>query len=173
MLIGLPVCTDAHLEEFERVWKRCHHVVGVKPVVLLSTLVDDEKGASELCTTLKLPNYDKTLSCFIVNHRHLNDDSEESLQHYKDLIVRKNSQHIIAMVKQLLYYQGKIDEIEVIEKWNIPKFPLNGGDLKKLGVIAGPELGRLMNELKEEWIQSRFVLTKEFLTEEVKRLQGE
>jgi len=77
------------------------------------------------------------------------------------------------MVKQLLYYQGKIDEIEVIEKWNIPKFPLNGGDLKKLGVIAGPELGRLMNELKEEWIQSRFVLTKEFLTEEVKRLQGE
>ena len=154
-------------------WKRCHHVSDVKPVLLLSALADDEKQANKLCTTWKLSNYDKMLSCFIVNHRHLTEDPEEPLRYYQDLIIRKNSQHIVAMVKQLLYYQGKIAKIEEIEKWSIPKFPLNGADLKKLGVKTGPEFGKLLNELKEKWIQSRFVLTKEFLCEEVKRLQGE
>ena len=169
-LLGLPKCQEIHFQEFEQVWTRSRGTT-IQPVCLLSTLVDSEKQASELCIKWKLSNFEKTLCCFIVNHRNVKGTVEQPLKSYQDIIVRKGGNHIVEMVKQLLLYQGKIEESQMIETWEIPKFPVNGADLKKMGVKPGPDFGKLMSSLKELWIESGFTLTKELLQEEVERLQ--
>lgn len=45
-----------------------------------------------------------------------------------------------------------------------PIFPIKGGDLIVPGLFAaGPRVGTALNNLKEEWVKSRFTLTKEQL----------
>lgn len=46
--------------------------------------------------------------------------------------------------------------LEIIQKWNVPDFPLNGEDLKKAGIAPGPEMGRRLEEIEEWWIQQGF-----------------
>ena len=141
--------------------------VDIQPVVLMTTFVDNIVQANELCINWKLSNFDKTLCCFIASHRSLKDDREFPLKPYQDLIIRKGGSHIVEMVQQLLIYKGKIKESVEIGHWTIPKFPINGGDLIKCGIKPGPDFGKLMNTLKELWIESRYTLTKDLLFEEV------
>ena len=75
------------------------------------------------------------------------------------------------MVKQLLLYQGKSDKAQLIEQWKIPKFPITGSDLKKSGVKPGPSFGKLMNSLKEHWIESDFTLTKKYYLKNLRDLK--
>lgn len=44
-------------------------------------------------------------------------------------------------------------------EWNHPNFPLQGQDLLKLGVAAGPKMGELLRAIEEEWIAADFRLT--------------
>ena len=175
------MCSESNLEVFELVWGRnrtAPDADGIKPVVLMAAFVTDENQANELCLKWKLSNFDKTLCCFIAGHRNINENNDDSLtgdrilKPYQDLIIRKGGAHIVEMVKQLLLYQGKSDKAQLIEQWKIPKFPITGSDLKKSGVKPGPSFGKLMNSLKEHWIESDFTLTKEVLLEESERLKN-
>ena len=49
------------------------------------------------------------------------------------------------------------------EKWKKPEFPLKGGDLKRLGLSAGPKLGAALKSLEAEWIASGFTLDRDAL----------
>ena len=172
---GLPEHSESILAEFESVWKRTRpRITETKPVVLMAAFVTNGNQANELCLQWKLSNFDKTLCCFITSHRSIgnNEDSgDKSLKPYQDLIVGKGGPHIVELVKQLLLYQGKIKESELIEQWDIPKFPITGSDLKKSSVKPGPSFGKLMNTLKEHWIESGYTLTKDLLLEEIERLK--
>ena len=44
------------------------------------------------------------------------------------------------------------------EKWTAPKFPLKGADLQAIGVPTGPEMGKLLKRLEEEWVEADFRL---------------
>ena len=46
------------------------------------------------------------------------------------------------------------------EKWTRPEFPLKGRDLIEIGHEAGPELGNLLSELEDAWIESNFKLSR-------------
>jgi poly(A) polymerase len=46
--------------------------------------------------------------------------------------------------------------LKFAEKWTAPKFPLKGADLQKIGVPDGPEMGKLLKRLEEEWIEADF-----------------
>jgi poly(A) polymerase len=43
-----------------------------------------------------------------------------------------------------------------IEGWAEPKFPLTGTDLKRAGIAAGPNMGRMLAELERWWIEADF-----------------
>lgn len=45
-------------------------------------------------------------------------------------------------------------------KWQKPEFPLRGGDLAELGAVEGPDLGALLKELENEWIESGFEMSR-------------
>ena len=40
--------------------------------------------------------------------------------------------------------------------WEIPKFPIKGGEIVGRGVSAGPEVARILRELEERWIAEGF-----------------
>ena len=46
--------------------------------------------------------------------------------------------------------------LEIIQNWDIPTFPVTGEDLMKQGIPQGPELGRELSRLEEEWIAGGF-----------------
>jgi poly(A) polymerase len=48
--------------------------------------------------------------------------------------------------------------LKFVDKWTAPKFPLKGVDLQKIGVPAGPEMGKLLKRLEEEWVEADFRL---------------
>jgi len=46
--------------------------------------------------------------------------------------------------------------IGIIQKWDIPNFPLTGEDLMKQGISQGPELGAELERLEANWIRNNF-----------------
>ncbi len=46
--------------------------------------------------------------------------------------------------------------LKFAEKWTAPKFPIKGADLQTIGVPDGPEMGKLLKRLEEEWIEADF-----------------
>ena len=47
-------------------------------------------------------------------------------------------------------------DMEVIRHWEIPVLPLNGEDLKNLGITPGPQMGEVMREVETWWIEWDF-----------------
>lgn len=50
-------------------------------------------------------------------------------------------------------------------KWTAPKFPLKGADLQAIGISTGPEMGKLLKRLEEEWVEADFRLNRDALLE--------
>lgn len=46
--------------------------------------------------------------------------------------------------------------INLPKRWGAPVFPLQGQDLLNKGIAAGPELGHLLNQAKEKWLDGDF-----------------
>ncbi len=46
--------------------------------------------------------------------------------------------------------------LDIIQNWEVPNFPVSGEDLIKKGVPQGPELGRELERLEDEWIGRGF-----------------
>ncbi|MEZ5744178.1 MAG: CCA tRNA nucleotidyltransferase [Sphingomonadaceae bacterium] len=43
-----------------------------------------------------------------------------------------------------------------LESWDIPEFPLKGGEIVAAGVAAGPEVARILQEVESQWIAEGF-----------------
>lgn len=82
----------------------------------------------------------------------------------------KNTDIIRQQVRQLLYYKGKIKESEEIDAWTIPSFPIAGNDLIQQNVKKGPDFGKVLNTLKDMWIDSDYTLTKDFLSDQIQHV---
>jgi poly(A) polymerase len=52
---------------------------------------------------------------------------------------------------------------EYAEGWKRPEFPLVGEDMIRSGMQKGPELGRMLRKLEDDWVESGFELGKESL----------
>jgi poly(A) polymerase len=46
--------------------------------------------------------------------------------------------------------------VEALEDWDIPQFPLKGGEIVARGVSAGPEVARTLRSIEERWISEGF-----------------
>ena len=49
-----------------------------------------------------------------------------------------------------------IAALKLAEKWTAPKCPIKGADLQAIGMPDGPEMGKLLKRLEEEWIEADF-----------------
>jgi len=58
---------------------------------------------------------------------------------------------------------GYARQLRFAESWKKPEFPLRGADLAGLGIHPGPDMGKLLKLLEEEWLGSGFTLDRDSL----------
>jgi tRNA nucleotidyltransferase/poly(A) polymerase len=54
------------------------------------------------------------------------------------------------------------DLLNIIDKCDVPKFPISGNDLKRIGYVSGEELGKKLKSLEKQWLENNFVLNESF-----------
>ena len=59
--------------------------------------------------------------------------------------------------------------LKFIESWKTPEFPLKGSDLLALGATAGPNVGKVLKSLEDEWVDAGFTLDRGALLERAAR----
>ena len=124
-----------------------------------------------ISTKWKLSNFERDLAVFITTHRHTAVCEKNPLKPYQDLILSLSNVTSLELVRnkviELLNYEGKSEEAQVIRDWEVPVFPITGLDLKNHGLKTGPFFGKTLNKLKEMWLESYYTLSRESLLSEV------
>jgi tRNA nucleotidyltransferase (CCA-adding enzyme) len=160
--IGMPA--NGNLEEFEVVWKRMRGC-NPKPVSLLVSLVASTDDVYHLVHHWKLSNMERRLGLFLVINRELKPHPNP-LKPYQELLIRSQPERRKEgrdNVVELLQYIGRPELAEEMKVWPEPKFPVTGGDLKALGIKPGPIFKKILEQLKEQWIDLDFKPSKEEL----------
>ena len=63
--------------------------------------------------------------------------------------------------------------LKSVEGWEKPKFPIDGTDVLALGIEAGPEVGRLLREVEDWWIDRDFAPDREAALKKLDALVAE
>ncbi len=58
--------------------------------------------------------------------------------------------------------------LAMADAWERPKFPLDGGNVMAAGVPRGPQIGRILSEVEDWWIESDFIEDEFSLAERLK-----
>jgi poly(A) polymerase len=99
----------------------------------------DIEAISEI---LKLPDLSKDQAVKVAVYKHGRTSTAQAL---------------IIEVAQDRVMNGFINSaLEIIQKWDIPTFPVDGNDLMKAGIEKGPALGAALSKLEEWWIGQEF-----------------
>ena len=171
--IGLP--QPGNFKELDRVWKVHKKIrniggIGLNPEAIFISLLDGgtEHSVGQLCSTWKMSNKEKKFAIFIVLQRTFftklvikgKFSDEGYSKHCKDLMVDGTPlSHIIDLMK---YLSRPEDEIDHLENWQIPQFPVTGHDLLALG-LQGKKLAVAKQELMDKWKESYYHMSKEEL----------
>lgn len=176
--IGLP--EPGNFKELDRVWKvhkRVRNIggSGLYPEAMFISLLDGgtEHSVGQLCSTWKMSNREKKFAIFIVLQRAFftklvikgEFTDERFSKHCKDLIVDGTPlSHILELMK---YLSRPDDEIDHLQNWKIPQFPVTGHDLLALG-LQGKELAEAKQGLMDKWKENYYRLSKEELLSLIK-----
>ncbi|XP_029173206.1 CCA tRNA nucleotidyltransferase 1, mitochondrial isoform X1 [Nylanderia fulva] len=168
--IGLP--QELVVENFRIVYQRARsNDVTLKPVSLIVSMLKNENEVMTLHGRLKLSNSDRDLALFLVQHREYMP-CETPLKPYQRLIfVQPASKHELyrEFVKEVLRYRGATDLLDELERWKIPRFPINGNAMRER--VANQKLiGEVFIHLKNMWVDEDFKLTEEQLLEQIPRI---
>ncbi|KAG6455496.1 hypothetical protein O3G_MSEX009225 [Manduca sexta] len=159
--IGLPLSTD--LDELDRVLKRAEHLK-LHPMSYLAALLKDIDEVTVLHSRLKFSGYERDMTYFLVEHRG-DKICMKPLQPYEKLVLNTKikQKDAVDYVREVLKYRGEEALIEQFNKWEIPKFPINGKVMMNAKVPPGKMYGPIINKLKDIWIESDYQQTADDL----------
>ncbi|CAI9592045.1 unnamed protein product, partial [Staurois parvus] len=146
--VGLP--EDGNLEEFAQVCSRAEHL-SPRPMTLLTALFSHPDSVHKLDLRLKISKEEKVLALFILKERRdlrAEHTDRLPLKPYQDHIIDSRELDIQKKVCELLKYQGEERLLKEMESWTLPRFPVSGHDLRRLGISSGKEIGRILQELR-------------------------
>lgn len=102
---------------------------------------------------------------FLKDMKHLNGTlnlPDLSCDHAVKVAIYKFGRSITAQALMIELVQDRVmngyapTALDIIQNWDTPDFPITGDDLMKRGMTAGPELGKELNRLEQEWIDNGF-----------------
>ncbi|XP_069822735.1 CCA tRNA nucleotidyltransferase 1, mitochondrial isoform X2 [Dendropsophus ebraccatus] len=161
--IGLP--ENGNLEEFSRVCTVAGHL-SPKPMTLLTALFSHPDGIQKLDLRLKISKEEKGLALFLLKERReltVDRTEPEPLKPFQDYVIDSRETDAHKKVCELLKYQGEERLLRKMEQWSLPRFPVSGHDLRRMGISSGKEIGRILQELRERWKESSYQIDKEEL----------
>ncbi|MCE7887079.1 MAG: CCA tRNA nucleotidyltransferase [Alphaproteobacteria bacterium PRO2] len=101
-----------------------------------------KRDIEEISEILRLPDLNKDHAVRVAVYKHGRISTAQAL---------------IIEVAQDRVINGFINRaLEIIQKWDIPTFPVDGNDLMKAGIEKGPALGAALSELEDWWIGQEF-----------------
>ncbi|XP_068109228.1 CCA tRNA nucleotidyltransferase 1, mitochondrial isoform X2 [Hyperolius riggenbachi] len=161
--VGLP--ENGNLEEFSRVCSHSEHL-SPKPVTVMTALLLHPDNVQKLDLRLKISKEEKGLALFLIKERKelTADHSDKApLKPYQDYVTDSREVDANKKVCELLKYQGEERLLKEMENWTLPRFPISGHDLRRLGINNGKEIGKILQELRERWKESDYQCSKEEL----------
>ncbi len=124
-------------------------------------LVVDEPAAKNIATALKLSNRQGKRLLDAVTNPLPRKVSEKKAR--AELYLHREQ----AFRDRLILRGGAVEDITALLDYaggyEIPKFPVQGADLKKRGVKPGVEMGKILDDFEARWVESDFLLSKEDL----------
>lgn len=166
--IGLPL--DGNVEEMKQVWRNAKDH-SPKPMTILTALFHCPEEVEKMDLRLKMSKEEKTLALFLVKHRRdlrKNPEEPDSLKPFTDLIIDSRELDTQSKVCELLKYQGEDKLLAELCRWSIPRFPVSGHDLRRMGITSGKEIGATLQKLRDIWKKSRYQMDKDELLSHVK-----
>ncbi|XP_061902026.1 CCA tRNA nucleotidyltransferase 1, mitochondrial isoform X2 [Entelurus aequoreus] len=161
--IGLP--PNGNVEEMKRV---CQNAKGhsPKPMTILAALCCFPEEVEKMDIRLKVSKEEKTLAQFLVKHRReicKDDDKPDSLKPFTDFIIDSRELDTQSKLCELLKYQGEHTLLAQLRMWAVPRLPVSGHDLRKMGLVSGKEIGATLQKLRDIWKKSHYQMDKEEL----------
>lgn len=166
--IGLP--PDGDLAEMRRVWENSKHH-SPKPMTVLAALFHSPEQVEKMDLRLKVSKEEKTLALFLVKYRqelHKDREQPHSIKPFTDFIIDSKELDTQVKVCELLKYQGEETLLKELCRWSIPRFPVSGHDLRRMGVTSGKDIGATLLKLRDIWKRSHYQMDKEELLSYVK-----
>ncbi|XP_060925866.1 CCA tRNA nucleotidyltransferase 1, mitochondrial [Limanda limanda] len=161
--IGLP--PDGDVEEMKQVWKNAKDH-SPKPMTVLAALFHCPEEVEKMDLRLKVSREEKNLALFLVKHRRelcKSRDEPQSLKPFTDFIFDSRELDAQMKVCELLTYQGEEKLLAELRRWSVPRFPVSGHDLRRMGITSGKEIGATLQSLRDIWKKSRYQMDKEEL----------
>ncbi|TWG97132.1 poly(A) polymerase/tRNA nucleotidyltransferase (CCA-adding enzyme) [Mesorhizobium sp. J18] len=62
--------------------------------------------------------------------------------------------------------------LDILAKWEKPRFPIGGDDLTAIGAKPGKKLGETLRKLEAEWVDSGFTMSRDALLERAAQMIG-
>ncbi|KAL0978639.1 hypothetical protein UPYG_G00173210 [Umbra pygmaea] len=167
--IGLPV--EGDVEEMRRVWQYVKDH-SPKPMTVMSALFRSSEDVEKLDLRLKISREEKNLGLFLVKHRGQllkSQDDPDSLKPYTDFIIDSRELDAQSKVCELLKYQGEEKLLAEMSRWSLPRFPVSGHDLRRMGITSGKEIGTVLQNLRDLWKKDRYQMDKDELLNHVNK----
>ncbi|XP_049434726.1 CCA tRNA nucleotidyltransferase 1, mitochondrial [Epinephelus fuscoguttatus] len=166
--IGLP--PDGNVEEMRRVCQNAEDH-SPKPMTILAALFSRPEEVEKMDLRLKVSKEERTLALFLIKHRRelrKSEDEPDSLKPFTDFIIDSRELDTQSKVCELLKYQGEEKLLAELSRWTIPRFPVSGHDLRKMGITTGKEIGTTLQKLRDIWKRSGYQMDKDELLSYVK-----
>lgn len=126
-------------------------------IILLAELLNNKNEAETINNRYKLSANERAKLFLLVENKNKNLDKKAALE----LIVNKKIDK--SLVADLLLLQNNTELANIIRNIKFAPFPVSGQDLIQKGFNPGPEMGKLLQQLKSAWINSNFTASKEDL----------
>lgn len=137
-------------------------VIGENPAAALSSLINTVGGLNMLRSRWKFGNATFNTVKFCVENRGIPFDETVAKRMLADPKIK--NENVFALAES----RGRQDLVQKLRSWQPPEFPVNGSDLLSIGVERGPAMGRMLAQLRNEWEESGFKLTRTELLKKVK-----
>nr|XP_020448644.1 CCA tRNA nucleotidyltransferase 1, mitochondrial isoform X2 [Monopterus albus] len=165
--IGLPPGGD--VDELKRVWQNVKHH-SPKPMTSLAALFHCPEDVEKMDLRLKVSREEKSLALFLIKYRRelrKTEDESNSLKPFTDFIFDNRELDTQSKVCELLKYQGEDKLLAELSTWSIPRFPVSGHDLRRMGIV-GKEIGDTLQKLRDIWKKSHYCMDKDELLSYIK-----
>ncbi|XP_037535227.1 CCA tRNA nucleotidyltransferase 1, mitochondrial [Nematolebias whitei] len=166
--LGLPPGGD--VDEMKRVWQNAKDH-SPKPMTILAALFRCPEEVEKMDIRLKVSREEKNLCLFLVKHRRelcRSQEERDSLRPFTDFIIDSRELDSQSKVCELLKYQGEEKLLKELLGWSIPRFPISGHDLRKMGISSGKEIGAALQMLRDVWKSSHYHMDKDELLSHLK-----
>jgi poly(A) polymerase len=134
-------------------------------LLLLSADISSQDALQSIHTKWRISNVlHNSLALFIGNIKEIYPQT--SIARQKQLLRKlgvKNFTELVQLKNAISAHASYQKMQDLTIDWQIPTFPITGGDLLAIGIPAGKNLGEKLRELEKIWEESNYQMSKEAL----------